>query len=387
MARVVVLQRIVPSYRLPVFRQLANELGWKIVFGRNVPSDNLAVCSGEPFLHPVDFKPWSRHGSSRYVVPIRHILDKFAPDAIIAEGALGLTSTWALGARRTFGGPLLLFWTIGYEPNHPRERGNMALRQWPYVAAYAPADALILYGRDGVDFLRRFYANKPMFVAQNTIDVEALQRHRDQATPAAKTGRPELITIGRLNANKNFPSLVRSFLAFRRQFPDAVLKIIGDGPDRTNIEAAAGEQLGTSIRLLGASFEEAQTARHMLSADMFVMAGRIGLAINHALAYDLPVMAFERVPSGPQHGSEIGYLVDGVTGFAVREADEDGFSRKLIEVFSNGLDWKERLRPALRDYVQRNLIIDRMVDGFRAADAFIAEQLKARAPIAHARSY
>jgi glycosyltransferase involved in cell wall biosynthesis len=356
MARVVVLQRIVPSYRMPVFRRLADELGWQIVFGRNMPSDNLALVSGEPFLHPVDFKPWSRKGSSRYVVPTQHIIDAFKPDAIIAEGALGLTSTWELGARRALGGPLLLFWTIGYDPNRPRDRGNMAIRQWPYVAAYAPADALVLYGRDGVEFLRRFYAHKPMFVAQT------------------KVGRPELLTIGRLNANKNFPSLVRSFLAFRRNAPDAVLKIIGDGPDRAAVEAAAGDQLGKSVHLVGASFDEAETARHMLSADLFVMTGRIGLAINHALAYDLPVMAFERVPDGPQHGSEINYLVDGVTGFAVREAGDDGFSRKLSEVFSNGHDWKAELRPALRDYVQKNLIVDRMLDGFRAADKFVAER-------------
>jgi glycosyltransferase involved in cell wall biosynthesis len=383
MARIVVLQRIVPSYRMPVFRRLASELGWQIVFGRNVPSENLAVGSDEPFLHPVEFKPWSRNGSSRYIVPMRHILDTFKPDAIIAEGALGLTSTWELGARRACGGPLLLFWTIGYDPNRPRDRGSMALGQWPYVLAYAAADALVLYGHDGADFLRHFYANKPMFVAQNTIDVEALQRHRDRTTPATKLGRPELLTIGRLNANKNFASLVRNFLTFRQSCPDAVLKIIGDGPDRANVEAAAGDQLGKSVRLLGASFDEAETARHMLSADLFVMTGRIGLAINHALAYDLPVMAFERVPDGPQHGSEINYLVDGVTGFAVSEAGEDGFSRKLSALFSNGHDWKSKLRPGLRDYVQKNLVVDRMLDGFRAADAFVAERLKARRANTH----
>jgi glycosyltransferase involved in cell wall biosynthesis len=309
---------------------------------------------------------------------MREILDRFNPDAVVAEGALGLTSTWELGARRACGaGPLLLFWTIGYDPNSPRE-GSMTPRQWPYALAYAPADALILYGRDGMEFMRRFYGKKPMFVAQNTIDVEALQRHRDCATPVPKLGRPELVTIGRLNENKNFVSLVRSFLTFRQTAPDAVLKIIGDGPDRARIEAAAGDQLGKSVRLLGASFDEAETARHMLSADMFVMTGRIGLAINHALAYDLPVMAFERVPTGPQHGSEIGYLVDGVTGFSVRDASEGGFSRKLGDVFSNGHDWKNELRPVLRDYVQKNLVVDRMLDGFRAADTFVSERLKNR---------
>ena len=67
--------------------------------------------------------------------------------------------------------------------------------------------------------------------------------------------------------------LVESFLAFRRDFPDAVLKIIGDGPERPKIEAAAGDQLGRSVVLLGASYDEAATARHLLAADLFVMAG------------------------------------------------------------------------------------------------------------------
>ena len=95
-------------------------------------------------------------------------------------------------------------------------------------------------------------------------------------------------------------------------------------------------------------------------------------------------MAFERVPSGPQHGSEIGYLIDGVTGFFVRDGSESGFARKLHDVFSDGHDWKNELRPQLRDYVENNLIVDRMVDGFRAADAFVAERLKDRRQPVHA---
>jgi len=152
------------------------------------------------------------------------------------------------------------------------------------------------------------------------------------------------------------------------------LKIIGDGPDRPKIEAAAGDQLGKSVRLIGASFDEHETARHLLSADLFVMAGRIGLAINHALAYDLPVMMFARGPEGPFHGSEALYLVDGTTGFLVRDVTSRAFARRLEELFSDGRDWKSELRPLLRSFVDKNLIVDRMLDGFRAADAFVEAQ-------------
>jgi glycosyltransferase involved in cell wall biosynthesis len=376
MARVILLQRVIPSYRMPIYRRLAEELGWPIVFGRNVPGSNMKVLADAPFLHGIDFVAWSRRGSSRYVVPVRRILERFKPDAIVAEGALGMTSTWELAGRRLLGGPQLLFWSIGYRPESVREPGRAGIGQWPYVLAYAPADAMILYGEDGAAFLRRFFPKKPMFVAANTVDVEELQRHRDGATPTPKTGRPELVTIGRLNANKNFVGLVESFLAFRRRFPDAVLKILGDGPDRQNIEAAAGDQLGKSVVLLGASLDEAQTARHFVSADMFVMAGRIGLSINHALAYDLPVVAFARGPDGPFHGSEIHYLIDGRTGFLVRDVSTAAFARKLEDLFGSGRDWKSELRPGIRAFVQQRLITDRMLDGFRAADAFVENRLR-----------
>lgn len=371
MARVIVLQRVVPHYRMPIYRRLAEELGWEIVFGRNVPNKSLDLVSEAPFLHGVEYTPWSSRGNTRYIVPVGRILEKFRPDAIVAEGAPGMTSTWELGARRLLGGTPLLFWSIGYDPNSPREPDRVSPFQWPYILAYALADAMILYGTEGVNFLRRFYPKKPMFVAANTIDVEELQRYRDNVTPAPRLGRPELITVARLTASKNVVGLIESFFAFRRKFPGAVLKILGDGPDRPNIETAAGDQLGKSVILVGASFDEAETARHLLAADLFVMAGRIGLSINHALAYDLPMLAFDRGPDGPHHGSEFHYLVDGLTGFLAREVTAEGLTRKLEEIFADGRDWKSELRPGIREFVRKNLAPDRMIDGFRAADAFV----------------
>jgi glycosyltransferase involved in cell wall biosynthesis len=372
MARVIILQRVVPHYRMPIYRRLADELGWEIVFGRNVASKNLELVSDAPFLHPVDYRPWSKAGTTRYIVPVSRILEKFKPDAIVAEGAPGMTSTWELGARRLLGGTTLMFWSIGYDPNSPREPDRLVSPyQWPYLLAYGLADAMILYGQEGVNFLRRFYPRKPMFVAANTLDMEELQQHRDSTTPAPRIGRPELLTVARLTPSKNVVGLVKSFLAFRRKFPDAALKIVGDGPDRPNVEAAAGDQLGRSVVMVGPSFDETETARHMLAADFFVVAGRVGLSINHALGYDLPTLAFDRGPNGPQHGSEFHYLIDGMTGFVVRDTTTTGLTRKLEELFSNNWDWKGKLRSGIRDFVRDQLAPDRMLDGFRAADAFV----------------
>jgi hypothetical protein len=109
----------------------------------------------------------------------------------------------------------------------------------------------------------------------------------------------------------------------------------------------------------------------MLAADFFVVAGRVGLSINHALAYDLPTLAYDRGPSGPHHGSEFHYLIDGMTGFVVRDTTTAGLTRKLEELFANGWDWKRKLKPGIRDFVRDHLAPERMLEGFRAADAFV----------------
>ena len=124
------------SYRMPVLRRLAEELGWEIVFGRKVPGSARAATDAS-FLHGMDFRAWSAAGSARYLVPVGAIIERFRPDAIVAEGALGMSSTWELAARRLSGGPRLLFWSIGYHPERPHAAGSPGHRQWPYLLAYA----------------------------------------------------------------------------------------------------------------------------------------------------------------------------------------------------------------------------------------------------------
>ena len=55
MTNVVILQRVVTSYRLPVFRQIHAELGWPVVYGKRVGGLQTRVEPSEPFLYEVEF--------------------------------------------------------------------------------------------------------------------------------------------------------------------------------------------------------------------------------------------------------------------------------------------------------------------------------------------
>jgi glycosyltransferase involved in cell wall biosynthesis len=338
------------------------------VYGKRVGGLQPLVEPSEPFLYEFEFP--SRGGRPTQVnVPVGDILRKFNPSAIIAEGALGMSSTWELLARRwSASGPKVFFWTIGYHPERPQNGMRSIISQAPYLAAYAGADGCILYGEDGRRFLRKVFPRKPLFVAQNTIDVDDIRLLRDTALPYPRRGWPELVSIGRMTREKNFTLLVEAFLLLKQQLPDAHLTIVGDGPECSAVERSAGTELGHSIILPGSSYDESEIARYMLAADALVMGGRIGLAINHALAYDLPVIAFARTPDGPFHGSEIGSLISGVTGHVVPEYTASSMADSIVAFFNRYPEPKSAFQANIRRFVNEHLTIDRMVDGFRALD-------------------
>jgi glycosyltransferase involved in cell wall biosynthesis len=318
--------------------------------------------SSAPFLHGFQF---AKSNFGMIKVPVEEILTKLKPDAIIAEGALRLSSTWQLLARRKFSnGPKIYFWSTGY--NTIKGLGQQAAipTQWIYPAAFRHADGCLTYGDDGLNFLRPRVGSKPVFVAHNSIDMEEIKYFKRNAAPLPRRGFPELISVSRLTEVKEFVKLVQAHRLLLKSFPNAKLTIIGEGPTHSKIERAAGDELDRSIFLTGAIYDESVIAGYMKRADLFVMTGRVGLAINHALGYGLPVVCFRRTHAGPFHGSEIAHLKDGHTGFFVDDYTVDKFADKLKSLLQSDPNLKSTIHENIETYVATHLSIDRMMQGF-----------------------
>jgi glycosyltransferase involved in cell wall biosynthesis len=362
MPKVVILQRVVPSYRMKLFQRIWDELGWPIAFGKNLSTEGMCLNSDEPFLHGFQF---TKSNFGMINVPLDEILTKLKPDAVIAEGALRLSSTWQLLARRRlFNGPKVYFWSTGYNTVKGLDGRGQIPSQWMYPAAFRHADGCLTYGNDGFSFLQPRVGRKPVFIAHNSIDMEEIERFRDGVKPLPRRGFPELVSVSRLTKAKEFEKLVHAHLLLLKTFPTAKLTIIGEGTARPSIELAAGEELGRSVFLTGAIYDESVIAGYMNRADAFVMTGRVGLAINHALGYGLPAICFRRTSSGPFHGSEITHLKDGTTGFFVEDCDVLKFADKLKMLFQSDPHLKGNMQQSIHRYVKSHLSIDRMMQGF-----------------------
>ena len=140
---------------------------------------------------------------------------------------------------------------------------------------------------DGYTGRRRVIPNwLPSATAAGTADAAAL-RARHRAALGIGSGQLLVGAVGRLHPSKGMDVLVAAFLA---QAPaDAVLAILGEGPQRQALEALAGGD--PRVRLLG--FRD--DVGGMLEAmDLFVSPSReesFGLAIVEAMAAGLPMVA------------------------------------------------------------------------------------------------
>jgi glycosyltransferase involved in cell wall biosynthesis len=140
---------------------------------------------------------------------------------------------------------------------------------------------------------------------------------------------PVILSVGRLDKQKDYPMLVRAFHLVRRRC-SARLMILGDGPDRSRIEEAINDlQLTSDISLPGF---DPNPYRFMSRSAVFALSSQwegFGVALVEALALGVPVIATD-CPHGP---AEI--LCNGKLGALVPVGDHEAMSQALLAALDN----------------------------------------------------
>jgi phosphatidyl-myo-inositol dimannoside synthase len=145
------------------------------------------------------------------------------------------------------------------------------------------------------------------------------------------SGDPMLITVSRLDdAYKGHDVVLRALPLIRRAVPDASWVVIGDGPLREHVQAAALSLPGGAVRVLGRLADE-ERDEWLDRARVFVLPSRIpddlaggegfGIAALEASAHGLPVVAGATGGTADAVVHErTGLLVDPTSPEAVAEA-------------------------------------------------------------------
>lgn len=218
------------------------------------------------------------------------IVEKFRPDVVLANHSL-VNGFVAYKLKETHGIP---FVTVDHEVGDfhvcRENRGwNRIMKQVATAssAGITVSEAMKRIASDvvpGANFQTIY--NGTSFAP---CDPSLLDRHR-------KKDSISIFCCGNLYGRKDIPLLINAFNRVALKFPNASLRIAGDGPDRTAIETLInGLPSRNQIRLLG-SIEHADVQREMQAADIFALVGwaePFGVVFLEAMANGCPVVVSE----------------------------------------------------------------------------------------------
>jgi len=132
-----------------------------------------------------------------------------------------------------------------------------------------------------------------------------------------------LISVGRIVRRKDYPTLLRALKRVGRS--DVHLLLLGDGPERGNLEAFS-KQLGIAERVHFRGFvPEEEKYQLLAAADVFALTSLhegFGLVYLEAMHCGLPVIA-------SRTGGQVDFLADGETGYLVPTGDAESLANAL----------------------------------------------------------
>jgi len=149
----------------------------------------------------------------------------------------------------------------------------------------------------------------------------------DRATLLAELGLPGQAsvvgTVGRLDTIKNFPMMIRAFARLANAHPDLHLVIIGDGPERANLEALVRScGLDDRIRLTGFI----DSPRRYLDVFAVFLLSSFSEGTSMSL---LESMVAGRPAVVTRVGGNAELVENGRTGLVVESEDETSFSEAI----------------------------------------------------------
>lgn len=263
---------------------------------------------------------------------------------------------YALMARMSYRRPPVLFTEHGrHFPDYPRRK-----RLW--------ANRLLLERRDRVvgvgQSVRQALIDNEGFppervdVVYNGISLAAKTSSGDRQGVRAELGleddTPLILQVARLDYLKDHATAVRAMAEVVRQYPQARLVLVGEGPERKAIEdLIASMGLRDRVQLLGLRLD---VSRLLAGADLFLLSSiseGIPLTIIEAMAAGLPVVA-TRVGGVPE------VVEDGRTGLLAPAGDPVALGAGILKLLTAPARRREMaLRGqdrALHEFSEPNMI-------------------------------
>ena len=375
--KVICIQRILPFYAVPVFEKLAQRLSidFSLYFG--APSGNIPKLKSTEKLDQVGFD-YRKLLTISFRVRFRkrlfpvvfnpsllwHLM-RDRPDVLICEGESNLLNNIFIIPYCILTRTPYIWWGLGRVISRSESPIRKIFR--PLITMMLRnAGAILAYSTHA----KKFYVSEgasadSAFVAINSLDTTLIEESITRFNTQVDDQRRELgfdnmnivLFVGALEPEKHIDRLL---LAFQKiQKPDRVLLIVGDGSERAALERLAGQYELQNVVFTGARVDDISI--FFLMADLFVLPGLGGLAIQQAMAHGLPVITV------PADGTEADLVRNGENGYIVTDGDDIDIIASHMDHILSDKDLRDQMSRCSHDLVASSFNIKIMMDAVEEA--------------------
>ena len=287
------------------------------------------------------------------------------PDALIMEANLRYLATSSAVKWMHARGRKVIGWGLGAPPPSPRWgtppifEKHWGRRRGVWSRFVNQFDAMLSYSQRGADeYAALGFPREKIFVAHNSVAPKPM------TTPDLRPStfdRPSIIFVGRLQARKRVDWLLSA--CAEMEFSPRLV-IVGDGPEREKLQALAKE-VYPAAKFVGAK-HGAELTPYFSQADLFVLPGTGGLAVQEAMAHGLPVIVAKG--DGTQDD-----LVRAGNGWQIPPEDYGALVRVTREALSDVSRLRKMGAESLR-IVTEEINIEKMVESFVRALNFLRSE-------------
>jgi glycosyltransferase involved in cell wall biosynthesis len=200
-------------------------------------------------------------------------------------------------------------------------RGRWGLIRLAFEQMLSRVDYVTAISSPLLELAREYGYGGPAVLIPNGVD---LDRFRPRG-PRSGSRRPTIISTSRLVGKNGIDTLLQAIQLLARDYPAVECRIVGDGPERSNLERlAASLGLREAVRFCG-SVPHEDVPRHLWESDVFVRPSRsegMGNSFVEAMAAGLPVIG-TRVGGIPE------IIQDGETGLLAQVNDPADLAEKI----------------------------------------------------------
>ncbi len=232
-------------------------------------------------------------------------------------------------------------------------------------------DAIVVPGTKHREFFTSLGV-KPdnIFIMPNVSNIEASKNDEfycDNIKNDLKLHNKKVVLyVGRLIDLKGVDYLIKAFKMLNNKLDDTVLLVVGDGPEKTNLEDLARKLEIIDRVIFTGNIDNQKLGAYYMAADVFVLpsittyfADACPLVVNEAMYFSKPVITSDAV------GTTF-MIKDGENGYVVPERNPESLEKAILQILQDP-ELEKSMGESSKKLIESHFRYENMIEGFNNA--------------------